>query len=152
MTDILFKTDDFVFSYRVAGVCVQDGRVLLQRVGNEYAFPGGHVSFGETNEETLVREFFEETGCSVSVGELKWVGEHFFPWGERSCHQICLYYAVSSADNKRLPFSIKGKEGKGVEFEWVDLTDLPEILYPPQAKEFLSDPTAGVRHFIDKED
>lgn len=30
--DILFKTDDWVFSYRVAGICVQDGNVLLQKL------------------------------------------------------------------------------------------------------------------------
>lgn len=29
MSDILFKTDDAVFSYRVAEICVQDGKMLL---------------------------------------------------------------------------------------------------------------------------
>lgn len=42
MTDILFKTDDYIFSYRVAGICVQNGKVLLQKPTNDdgYAFPG----------------------------------------------------------------------------------------------------------------
>ena len=59
MPDILFKTDEFVFSYRVAGICMQTGRVLLQKPTHDagYAFPGGHVALGETNAETLVREF-----------------------------------------------------------------------------------------------
>ena len=30
LMDILFKTEDWVFSYRVAGICVHEGRVLLQ--------------------------------------------------------------------------------------------------------------------------
>ena len=30
--DILFKTEDRVFSYRVAGICVQDGKVLLKKL------------------------------------------------------------------------------------------------------------------------
>ena len=53
-TDILFKTDDHIFSYRVAGICVHNEKVLLHKAkGDEgYAFPGGHVSFGETNAET----------------------------------------------------------------------------------------------------
>lgn len=57
--DILFKTDEYVFSYRVAGICIQNGKVLLQKPSNDtaYAFPGGHVAFGETNAQTLVREF-----------------------------------------------------------------------------------------------
>ena len=51
MTDILFIKDDWIFSYRVAGIAVHGGKVLLQKTTNEnfFAFPGGHVSFGETN-------------------------------------------------------------------------------------------------------
>ena len=30
--DILFKTEDWVFSYRVAGICVHNGKVLLQKL------------------------------------------------------------------------------------------------------------------------
>ena len=35
MSDILFKKDGFVFSYRVAGIAVQNGKVLLQKPTNE---------------------------------------------------------------------------------------------------------------------
>ena len=57
MADILFKTDDYIFSYRVAGICVQNGKVLLQKPTNDsgYAFPGGHVAFGETYSDTHKR-------------------------------------------------------------------------------------------------
>ena len=59
--DILFRTEEYVFSYRVAGICIQNGKVLLQKPTNDtaFAFPGGHVTFGETNAQTLVREFQE---------------------------------------------------------------------------------------------
>lgn len=53
MGDILFHTGDGVFSYRVAGICIHEGRVLLQTTTGEdrsFAFPGGHAVFGETNE------------------------------------------------------------------------------------------------------
>ena len=83
MTDILFRTDSYVFSYRVAGVCIQNGKVLLQKPADDdgFAFPGGHAAFGETNAETLTREFKEEIGADIAVGGLKWVGEVFFDWG-----------------------------------------------------------------------
>lgn len=73
MKDILFKTDDFVFSYRVAGICIRDGKVLLQKPSDDdgYAFPGGHAALGETNEQTLIREFKEETGADIKVGGLR---------------------------------------------------------------------------------
>ena len=85
MSDILFKKDGFIFSYRVAGIAVQNGKVLLQKPTNEdfYAFPGGHVEFGETNEETLIREFKEEIGADIKVGDLQWVAEVFFSLGRK---------------------------------------------------------------------
>lgn len=102
--DILFKTDEYVFSYRVAGICVANGKVLLQKPTNDtaFAFPGGHVEFGETNEATLIREFQEEIDAEISVGDLKWVGELCFPWGNKSCHQLCLYYLVE-IQSKNIP-------------------------------------------------
>ena len=96
MKDILFKTDDYIFSYRVAGILIHNNKILLQKPTNDagFAFPGGHVGFGETNAETLVREFKEEIGIDIKVNGLKWVGEIFFPWGNKPCHQICLYYMI----------------------------------------------------------
>lgn len=29
--DILFKNDNFVFSYRIGGILIRDGKILLQR-------------------------------------------------------------------------------------------------------------------------
>ena len=62
MSDIIFKTENYVFNYRVAGILIHNGKVLLQKPTNDagYAVPGGHVEFGETNEETLICEFKEE--------------------------------------------------------------------------------------------
>lgn len=42
--DILFKNDNFVFSYRVGGILMHNGKILLQRPKNDdYAIIGGHV-------------------------------------------------------------------------------------------------------------
>jgi len=66
----------------VAGVCIKDGKVLLGRhtygPGNgKLIIPGGYVKFGETPQETLVREYLEETGVTVTVGKL--LGVRFSP-------------------------------------------------------------------------
>lgn len=88
--DILFHKDDYIFSYRVSGILLRDNKILLQKPTNDtgYAIPGGHVAFGETNAETLEREFKEEIGADITVGDLKWVEENFFQWGDKPCHQI----------------------------------------------------------------
>ena len=162
MADLLFRTEEGVFGYRVAGICVKNGKVLLQTTTGEdrsFAFPGGHVEFGETNADTLIREFKEEIGADILVGELKWVAEVFFPWGSRPCHQICLYYLVE-IQNPEIPEEgmFLGKEhleGRkfGLEFHWVPLEDAENLeLYPPNCRKLLSRLQESVQHFVYREE
>jgi ADP-ribose pyrophosphatase YjhB (NUDIX family) len=90
--DILFKTEDFIFSYRVAWILIRDGKILLQKPKNDngYSIPGGHVSFGELSSETLIREFKEEMNADIKIKRLVMVGENFWPWGNKPCQQISL--------------------------------------------------------------
>lgn len=158
--DILFHTENHVFSYRVAGICCKNGKVLLQKPTNDtgFAFPGGHVALGETNEETLIREFKEEIGADISVGDLKWVGEIFFPWGTKPCHQICLYYMVELL-SEEIPTNgmFMGTEHLAsrnfdLEFHWIPLESLEHMeVYPTNAAELMKKLTDGVQHFIYRE-
>ena len=158
--DILFRTEEYVFSYRVAGICIQNGKVLLQKPTNDtaFAFPGGHVAFGETNAQTLLREFQAEIGVDISVGDLKWVAEIFFPWGNKPCHQICLYYMVEiTSDNIPFEGMFLGKEkleGRNfdLEFHWVPVPELENIeVYPTNVVELINQMDQGVQHFIYRE-
>jgi len=59
----------------VAGVCIKDGKVLLARhtygAGKgKLIIPGGYLKFGELPQDTLVREYQEETGVTVKAGKL----------------------------------------------------------------------------------
>jgi len=58
----------------VAAVVVRDGRYLLveERAMGSIVLnqPGGHIEAGETPEQAVIREVLEETGCTVSCGEL----------------------------------------------------------------------------------
>jgi 8-oxo-dGTP pyrophosphatase MutT (NUDIX family) len=161
MTDILFRTDEYVFSYRVAGILIHNGKVLLQSVPDEpgFAFPGGHAELGETNAQTLRREFLEEINADITVGDLKWLGEIFWPWGDKPCHQICLFYEISLIDDTQIPAdgkftafeTIEGRSFQ-VEYRWIPLGQIDELLiYPTQAIDLLKKPDSGFRHFIYRE-
>ena len=156
MKDILFKTEEGSFSYRVAGICVYDGKVLLQKPLDDdgYAFPGGHVAFGETNAQTLTREFLEEIGASVEVGELKWVAEIFFWMNGKPCHQLCLYHMVD-IDMATIPDgkAFASMENPNLYFYWIPLEKVKDhLVYPVKCAELLQDLNGGVHYFVDREE
>jgi len=162
MSDIIFKTDDWVFSYRVAGILIHNNKLFLQKPTNDtgFALPGGHVSLGETNVETLIREFKEEIGADITVGDLKWVGELFFPWDDRPCHQIGLYYSVQLKEKSQIPLDgsfigLEQIEGRNfdIEFHWIPLDEMKNIeIYPTNVPDLLSKIDEGVQHFIFREE
>ena len=77
---------------------------MLQKPQNDdFAIIGGHVSCLETTAETLKREFEEELHVKIEIGSLFAVGEVFFLWGQKPCHQICLYYKVNLLSDDDIP-------------------------------------------------
>lgn len=156
MKDILFWEEDAAFSYRVAGLLVQDGCMLFQgEPGDDgLAIPGGHVAYSETTADALARELREELGVDVTVGRLRAVAENFFPWRGRECHQICLYYDVTLASGElpQAPFDMLDEMAHGkarVRFRWVPLAALEgRTVYPPQLKQVILEPDGPVRHFV----
>ena len=160
--DLLFKNPESVFSYRVAGVLKYRDAWLLQKPPSDdgYAFVGGHAAFGETNEQTLRREFSEELGQALTVGRLMAVGEIFFSWGAKPCHQICLYYETAFDGAPSIPvqgifhgFDDLGGERIYLDYCWVGRERLPQIsLYPPQMAQYLLSGSREVMHFIYRED
>jgi len=70
--DCGFTRQDKWFRYRAAAIIIEDGCVLM--VGNEresyYYSVGGGVHMGETAEDAVKREVFEETGVHYEVDRL----------------------------------------------------------------------------------
>ena len=166
--DILFDHGNARFSYRISALIVQGGRALLQcPVGTQdYAFIGGHVSFGETAKDTLIREIREEIHCDAAIGDLMAVGEVYIDWGRcpdgspRHCHQIGLYFHAT-VDETQLPkadrfcgYDEAGNERYNLEYIWFPLEELREkiasktmIVYPPEAMAHLLSGSKDVLHF-----
>lgn len=71
-----------------AGAIIQDeaGRYFLTKRGKKarneaglWEFPGGGVEFGDTLEETVIREFKEEFGADIEVIKLHSIVNHLIP-------------------------------------------------------------------------
>ena len=156
--DILFKTEDHVFSYRVGGILVENGKILLQRDKNgDHAVIGGHVAFLETTEETLKREFLEEIHAEIAVDQLVAVQENFFMWGEKPCHQVHFYYHVHLTDDtfpregEIAGFDQLDNLRVDLDFVWVPLEQLKNISVYPRGIERLLEKQNGIRHFVSNE-
>ena len=112
------------------GVCIVDGKVLLCHPrGRAYAYlPGGHIEFGETGREALVREIEEEMGLKAKAGELIDVVESSFEQkGEKHC-EINLVYRLAFEE---IPVKPEASE-EWIEFSWCPLEALDDAGFKPE--------------------
>ena len=120
------------------GVCVKDGKVLLcHPKDRSYAYlPGGHIEFGETGREALIREMKEETGLDATAGDLLGVVEsQFVQKGERHC-EINLIYKMSLVSGLSSSSPLSALED-WICFDWVDCDKIDSVnLLPLETKEY----------------
>lgn len=158
--DILFKTETFVFSYRVGGLLIKDDKILLQKPkGDDFSIIGGHVSCFETTAETLKREFEEEIHAKIEIDRLLAVGEIFFPWGQKPCHQICMYYKVHLLNDHEIPldgsfcgYDDLDNERIELDYCWVPLERLRNGLkvYPLELIPHILNDKNEIVHFVSR--
>ena len=118
------------------GVCVKDGKVLLcLPKDRSYSYlPGGHIEFGETGREALVREMKEETGLDATAGELLGVVEsQFVQKGEKHC-EINLIYEMKV---ERLTVEKLKSMEDWICFDWFPCDKINAAnLLPPEMKSY----------------
>lgn len=84
------------FNYRVAGVAIHNGRVLLDRnTKNHYwVLPGGHPEIMEPMTDAVRREVREEIGAEVEVVRLLWIVENFYH-RNKDIHELSFYFLIN---------------------------------------------------------
>ena len=108
----------------VGAVCTHLEALLLIRRGRgaaqgQWSVPGGHVEWGETLHEAVVREMYEETGLEVVV-------DRFLGWVERiddDYHYLVLDFAVTALDPTQTP--VAGDDA--AEATWVPRYDVSDV-------------------------
>src|ERR1700687_3704523 len=158
---ITFDRGNLRFSYRVAGVAIRDGKVLVQQSvkGGFFFLRGGRAELQESAKETLRREMQEELHVDVTVGRLLWVVENFFEHGGKTFHALGLYFLMIFPDDSPVidtskTFSVQEGRHEYV-FQWRALDSLDSVqVYPSflqTALQALPDATEHIVH-IDKQE
>jgi ADP-ribose pyrophosphatase YjhB (NUDIX family) len=152
------------FTYRVAAVIIDQGRVLLSRtVGdNFWSLPGGNVNFLEQANEVIQREIRDAFAEEINIERLLWVVENFFrdQKQRKQYHELGLYFLVTLSENSKLvngrgPFSGSGAAySQHLEYQWFpreknELLKVP--IYPLFLKYGLVDLPSETQHVINQD-
>jgi mutator protein MutT len=121
-------------SVAVVGVVIrEDGRVLVvqRRDNGRWEAPGGVLELGETFEEGVRREVFEEAGVTVDVERLTGVYKNLV-LGVVALAFLCSYVAGTGAPT-----------AESQRVEWLTLHEVRQRLGPPFAVRVLDALTDG---------
>ena len=107
----------------------EKGELLLQQRAdiNEWGFPGGAMEYGESLEETALRELYEETGLTAKDLEFIEILS-----GEKECHTypngdeifgVTAVYRTSTISGE-----LSINDGESISLEYFPLNNLPANL------------------------
>lgn len=153
-SDCTVAIDNGYINLRVGAIIMKGNKFLM--VGNQkddYLYSvGGRIQFGESAEEAVVREVFEETGIRLEVDRLGFVHENFIygDYGEKQgklIYEISYFFYMKTPDNFE-PVCDSFTDDKSKErLVWVD--EKSEITYYPTFfRKELSNPGNSVKHII----
>ncbi|MEK4246924.1 NUDIX domain-containing protein [Psychrobacillus sp. FSL K6-2684] len=155
--DLSFKTDEGRFNYRVAGLLLNESKILIMKDENSpyYYFPGGRVSMHEKSEDAILREIREELSVDAAIERLLWINENFFEEEvlKEKFHEICFIYLLTLKDDKLLTKGNEfeeNEEGKIHTYYWKTFDELKELnVYPLFLKNRCSELPEHLTHFVE---
>ena len=156
--DCGFSREGNWFRFRAGAIIIEDECVLMVRNDRDHYYysVGGGVQLGETAEQAVEREVFEETGVHYEVDRLAVVHENFFNDSDGllaglNCHEIALYFLMKPKGIKEF-HGDSYTNGVKEEMHWVPIAELHKHkAFPSFLQEYLQNPHDELVHIISDE-
>lgn len=156
-SDCTLPIDDGFVNLRVGAIILKNGKFLM--VGNQkddYLYSvGGRIKFGESAEEAIIREVYEETGVKLEIDRLGFVHECFFygDYGEKKgklIYEVSYFFYMKTPEDFEPVSESFTEDGSKERLVWVD--EESEIIYFPSFfREELKHPVNTVKHIVTDE-
>ena len=152
--DLCVKTEGGILNIRVGAIIMKDDEFLMVEndIFDHMYSVGGRIKFGETAEEAVVREVFEETGVKMEVDRLGFIHENFFPGDTlikrgNTVHEISFFFYMKVPEDFE-PVCMSFTEDNAKErLVWIK-ADHPKKYYPEFFKTELQHPVDYIKHFV----
>jgi 8-oxo-dGTP diphosphatase len=132
------------FHHLSRGIIIKENKILVAKA-NIYPntfLPGGHIEFGESAKDALIREIEEELGIKCSVIHFLGLVEH--RWEKKGILNYEINQVFEVMSNELHPhYNPKSRETH-LEFFWCDVSDLEkENLQPYLFRDLINDYVKG---------
>ena len=123
---INFPIEGRRFNFRVAGIIIVDGHVLVCREDDDdyTMLPGGRIELGVPSALSLEREMEEELAMPAALGRMIATSESFYRREDEEFHELGFFYEVAlpgQGPNGAVPWLQRPDEGHILSFYWVPL-------------------------------
>ena len=154
--DLCVKMEDGILNIRVGAIIMKDDRFLMvenDRFDHMYSV-GGRIKFGETAEEAVVREVFEETGIKMEIDRLGFIHENHFPGDTLEkqgniVHEISFFFYMKVPTNFEPVCDSFTEDGAKERLVWIR-ADHQKKYYPEFFKTELANPSKDIKHYVTK--
>lgn len=142
-----------LLNIRAGAIIIKDGKLLMVKSrGCDYFYSvGGRLKFGESAEETVIRETEEETGVRLEVDRLGFIQEDYFIGDTgaalgKAVYEIGFYFYMKVPERFDPVCRSFTADGRPEELVWVDPGSAEKLF--PEFLKALPDPSdRSVRHF-----
>ena len=141
--DLTLDVEDYKLNIRAGGVIIHNNKILTHRNINKdhYCLPGGRIEIGESSEQTIKREIYEELGKEIEITGYLATIENFFEMENKKYHEIFFLHRIEfkNEEDKKINYIMHNVEGKEyLQYEWLDLDKIEEYnILPKCLKEVL---------------